>query len=171
MTTRSASLPSGAGCPRDGGPLVSRTTAEVRHLYCLTCHGLWFPADELRAVAARIALGAAAPRPPKQVALVGLEEGTARCLCDGSPLMSNHHAHGVTLDLCAACGALWLDGGELQRVVAQLRVAGPTVSKVVDGPAGDPGSTSGVLDALEILEPIGGALELLFDVLGALGDF
>jgi Zn-finger nucleic acid-binding protein len=155
-------LPEAARCPRDGARLAPRSLAGVDFLACLGCGGLWLPRDRLETMALRIAGGA---RPPRSGARAGLvvHEGTARCACPRAPLMASVQAHGVTLDRCAACGAVWLDGGELRRVVESYVGPGHVGAAAMGADLADGlGSLSDAVDVLGLLvELLGGLLEAL----------
>ena len=43
--------------------------------------------------------------------------------CTGQSELSELVKHGVTLDLCPSCGGLWLDKGELAKILGQMKQA------------------------------------------------
>lgn len=43
--------------------------------------------------------------------------------CTARPELAEFVKHGVTLDLCPSCGGLWLDKGELSKILGQLKQA------------------------------------------------
>jgi Zn-finger nucleic acid-binding protein len=43
--------------------------------------------------------------------------------CTGQLELSEVVRHGVTLDLCPSCGGLWLDKGELSKILGQMKQA------------------------------------------------
>ena len=103
-------------CPRDGHPLTHRDVVGIEFFSCKTCHGLWFGPEALFEFGFHVAQGGSMPwslaseRPP-------ILEGTARCLCEGRPLMKPREKNGVTLDECPACKGIWLDGGEVESIL------------------------------------------------------
>jgi Zn-finger nucleic acid-binding protein len=98
-------------CPRDSGSLNSFRTREVDALQCDHCRGLWLPPETV----AR-ALGHAVPSAPRLVA-----RSSARCPCDGDCL-TPVRAHGIEIDVCPSCRGVWLDRGELDRILGSNRV-------------------------------------------------
>lgn len=94
-------------CPhhRDQRLWSLRTPVAARG--CMDCNGLWLPGA---AVAA--ALGAAAPD-----RRAGSRATTLGCPDDGQMLGATQH-RGVEIDTCPSCGGVWLDQGELERVLA-----------------------------------------------------
>ena len=150
--------PDRSRCSRDGRQLVRRDAAGIAFLFCEHCHGLWIPGDQLEVLALRIAGGAAAPSSRARLQAGTVHEGTVRCLCPRGPLMEHRQASGAALDHCTVCGAVWLDGAELAQVVAHYR--------------GSPRRpSSGLLDGLDLLEPLGPLFEGLLALLDLFGFF
>ena len=95
-----------------------RAAVEVLELdQCPACGGLWFDAEELSKYLDRAARPAASSAPaPAAAAAADAREGRCpRCLVAlmKDPAPNNPK---VTADVCARCGGLWLDGGELAEV-------------------------------------------------------
>jgi Zn-finger nucleic acid-binding protein len=133
---------------------------------CPDCSGLFLDEEEVAA-----ALG----RKPDPARVAALPVGKVACPRDGKPMRALEHK-GVELDLCAACGALWFDAGELEKVtarksnagrnaaVAAAALAGGAAVAAVAAPAqasavGSAGS--GIGDAVA-----GGAIEVVFELVG-----
>lgn len=153
-------LPVAARCPREGSWLVPRMLDELEYLACETCGGLWIPSEQLPIMALRVAGGAPAPRSPQHLEPSRIFEGTARCVCPKAPLMLNVEAMAITLDRCEACGGIWLDGGEIRRVIEHHR--GERRSSA--GSLGElPGTAFDGFDA-------GDLLLVLLDIVGAFLD-
>lgn len=121
-------------CPhhRDQRLWSLRTPVDARG--CMDCSGLWLPGA---AVAA--ALGTAAPD-----RRAGSRATTLGCPDDGHTLGTLQH-RGVEIDTCPSCGGVWLDHGELERVLALA----------VDGNRDHDDDDDGV--------DVGDAIEALFD--------
>jgi Zn-finger nucleic acid-binding protein len=103
-------------CPRDVRALAPFRAPQGHLLQrCGACRGLWLPA----AVVAGL-LGHA----PDAKALAGKGSRPAfAALCcpdDGSGMRALHH-RGVEIDVCQRCGGVWLDAGELERILASER--------------------------------------------------
>jgi Zn-finger nucleic acid-binding protein len=147
--------------------------------HCPECKGLFFGPDEV----AR-ALGGAGHGLRSRVA--GLAQGALPCPRDGKPMRVLMH-EGVELDLCADCGSLWLDAGELGKVgkkgvrkgrkaaatAALVAAAGLSAGAVAAEPAargslvGDIASGVGELAVDGVVEV---ALEFAGEAIGALLD-
>ena len=159
MTSSMTSLlPAAVRCPRDGASLVPRMLDELEYLACESCGGLWIPCEQLQVMALRVAGGAPTPRSPRRLEPSRIMEGTARCVCPKAPLMLNVDTMEITLDRCAACGGIWLDGGEIRRVIEHYRGAEASSSGILSEL---PGVAFEGFDALDLLHGV-------FELLGAL---
>jgi Zn-finger nucleic acid-binding protein len=120
-------LPSGTCCPRCGGALASRALSDASAVECGKCLGLWLSARDFEHLCASAeAAGAKAPTP------VG--DGGPRladpvrhipCVACGELMQRrmfawNGRPSGALVDVCREHG-VWLDAGELQRVLACAR--------------------------------------------------
>lgn len=79
---------------------------------CPVCLGLWLPGPVVAVVVGHI------PRPGSDGGA-----GTSKrsvCPADGGSLAAVYH-HGIEVDLCFDCGGVWLDRGELERIIARRR--------------------------------------------------
>ena len=111
--------------------------------------GLWFSRDDLSRLESRAPKGSAPPAAPTALPPPEARQEAARCICRDRPLMALVDRLGVTIDVCPSCGGVWLDAGEIDRILqcyAELgidpaeraaRVPGPAY----EGPAGTPGGT------------------------------
>ena len=99
-------------CPREGTTLVF--VDDGRHLRdrCPECEGVLLDREELAA-----ALGKGQGRKVALAAdkVASLPEGKLACPRDGTAMRRLDHQQ-VELDLCPACGSLWLDRGELEKI-------------------------------------------------------
>ena len=114
--------------------------AEARVDSCTDCRGVWLaPATLQRCLAAQTADTAELDRvlrqkPPDKGYPAGVK-------CPGCGwLMMLHAYHGVEVERCPKCKGIYFDHGELERVVAQARLAAVT-------PAAS-GSSSGVVSGV-----------------------
>ena len=94
-------------CPRDRTVLTFTESGRFPCNRCSACQGMLLGADEVAA-----ALGG---RVPATGRIAALPESGVACPRDASTLRRLEH-NGVELDLCAECGALWLDSGELDKI-------------------------------------------------------
>ncbi len=114
---QSSSGPSLA-CPLCRVPLVKATIAKVPLLYCTQCHGLLMPMPVLQALIDELKTGKKKPAvqtPPDR----GDLKRTIQCP-NCNRRMDTHFYAGpgnVIVDSCADCSLLWLDRGELTRIV------------------------------------------------------
>jgi Zn-finger nucleic acid-binding protein len=156
-----SSLPSTARCPRDGAMLLPRMLDELEYLGCEGCGGLWIPPEQLQAMALRVCGGAPAPRSRGRIEPGRIVEGTARCVCARGALMLHVDAMRITLDRCRECGGVWLDGGEIHRVIQHYR--GNRRSSSVD-------LDLNPIDLFDGADLLHGVFELLGALLEGLGD-
>lgn len=100
-------------CPRDVRALAPFRAPQGHLLQrCGSCRGLWLPATVVAGL-----IGHA----PDMQALAGKSSRPAfAALCcpdDGSGMRALHH-RGVEIDICQRCSGVWLDAGELERILA-----------------------------------------------------
>ena len=155
-------------CPRDGAELEAREHLEVAYLACRRCGGLWFGRDDLTRLEIRTPKGS---RPPSMPAAEPQRQpqGAARCICQGHPLMALIDRYGVTLDVCPACGGLWLDAGEIERILQCYEELGIDHGRPRPYQPATPDASAGEVagDALAGIS----AIDLGLDALGSLFDF
>jgi len=115
-------------CPHHGRALVARrieggSKVEV----CPTCHGLWLaPALVAGRVGHALRPDTAAALPPAR------PFAALPCPVDGSGMRALRH-RGVEIDLCARCRGVWLDAGELERLLLPAAAGGPDAAEMVEG--------------------------------------
>lgn len=97
-------------CPRDGEGLTAHKTAQGRAIRCGTCAGLWLSGTTVVRHIGQI------PR-PAFVRDKG-SQTSLHCPEDQSRLVAVMH-HGVEIDACTSCGGVWLDQGELEKILLQ----------------------------------------------------
>jgi Zn-finger nucleic acid-binding protein len=103
-------------CPRDGAVLTFIDDGTHMRNRCPGCSG-WL-LDE-----AEVATALGGGRKPDAARLASLPVSKVACPRDGKPMRALEHK-GVEVDLCAACGSLWLDAGELEKMGARKSNAG-----------------------------------------------
>jgi Zn-finger nucleic acid-binding protein len=96
-------------CPRDRSVLVFTDEGPHSRNKCPACKGILVGKDEVA-----LALGGKAPDAAR---IAALPESGVACPRDGSTLRRVEN-HGVEVDLCAECLSVWLDAGELEKIVA-----------------------------------------------------
>lgn len=107
-------------CPRDGTALTPSEKHAVEFYLCRKCYGMWFRRTDLENLAAQIATAPDklwALRWEKSFSRTTTIEGSARCICPQSPLMEVVEVDGVNIDVCPSCSGVWLDGGEIRKLV------------------------------------------------------
>ena len=104
-------------CPRDYGSLLPRGAADVTYWWCEACHGILIDRDQLELLKRSAHRDAERPYSVQCVPPSQIHEGTARCSCPTGSLMEPAVVNGVTLDTCPACGSVWFDGGEVNRLL------------------------------------------------------
>lgn len=117
-------------CPHHGRALAVRRIEGGRKVdACPTCHGLWL------APAMAAGLVGHALRPDAVAALPPARPFAAQpCPVDGSGMRALR-SRGVEIDLCARCKGVWLDAGELERLLVPAAAGGSALSDVTEGAA------------------------------------
>ena len=99
-------------CPRDRTPLVPQRMEGVTVDACPKCQGAFFDADELGRATGDKAL-------KRYLASVhGVASSPMVCPACGG-LMDLDPIDGVEIDHCNVCQGVWLDAGEMDRLVAR----------------------------------------------------
>jgi Zn-finger nucleic acid-binding protein len=115
--------PANQNCPVCQTPLVQAAIAKIRIVYCTACHGMSVPMPALEALAEEWegpAHAAIAPAAPDKRDL-SRKIGCPRC---HRPMDAHYYAGpgNVIIDSCEDCLLIWLDHGELQRIVHARRL-------------------------------------------------
>jgi len=128
-------------CPRDFTLLTVHAWGAATYLYCPTCRGVLLERQDVET----IVRSGTHPRTDPPAGGAPFEDGTALCSCSEVRMLSVTR-EGVTVDVCPVCKAIWFDGGELERVVAENR------QKFVRAPTEEsPGVTSEPESAVDIV--------------------
>jgi len=106
-------------CPRCNVPLLVEEHGDITMEICGRCCGRWMDPDDLKGVLHVIKLPVDGPAVRTGVDLTDVPEN-ALCPRCGLPMEPFNYAgdSGVILDKCQDCGGLWLDRGNLERVLA-----------------------------------------------------
>ena len=107
-------------CPVCATPLSEASIEGHALLYCTSCHGMLFEMERFYSIVQELrehrywSRSALAPRGNRD------SERLLRCALCAQPLDRHPYGGGgnVEVDSCERCGVLWLDRGELSRIVA-----------------------------------------------------
>jgi Zn-finger nucleic acid-binding protein len=105
-------------CPRCNLPMSTETHGDIVMEHCDRCGGWWMDPDDLKAILDSIKLPVEGSTVRTGIDLTGVRED-APCPRCAVPMEPFNYAgdSGVLLDRCRRCGGLWLDGGDLERVL------------------------------------------------------
>ena len=107
-------------CPKCATSLESKTLETIPVDQCPTCHGIWFDEQELQSVLTRshdLSSGLhGRSRDPS------LDQKRGACPRDKSGMLRAFSTtdERIVLDMCLDCHGLWLDGGELDRLIRAM---------------------------------------------------
>lgn len=106
-------------CPRCKVPLSVEEHGDIVMERCQSCGGYWMEPDNLKAILdlIRLPVSGSLPRTGVDLTEVSTDAACPRC---GVAMEPFNYAgdSGVILDKCRSCGGLWLDKGDLERVLA-----------------------------------------------------
>ena len=107
-------------CPVCAKPLSNGSLDSYSLKYCLQCHGMLILMDRMVSLLATLRAGRdrfSGPIPPRNSADA---DRHLRCPSCGSEMDAHPYGGGgnVNVDSCEKCGLVWLDSGELRRIVA-----------------------------------------------------
>ena len=104
-------------CPKCGGDLVKTNVCEVEVDRCKSCRGVWCDQDELSELLDRSNWELRQLTGSRRQESLDLQK--AKCPRDNSDLMRVHSAldKDVVLDTCPNCQGIWLDAGEIDRLM------------------------------------------------------
>jgi Zn-finger nucleic acid-binding protein len=143
------------GCPHHSTALVETDAGNLRVWHCATCSGLWLPAGAFHTHVGHVStIGRGRP--------AGMS-----CPKDGHALTAVIH-RGVEVDVCGACGGVWFDHGELQKILAQSTV--PAARRFLDNASGPNvlDVASGAVDLLSVGDFAGEVVSAVFEFLAGL---
>jgi len=133
-------------CPLCGIALEHATIAKTRIRYCTKCHGMMIPMEILAVVVQdlRSELTSTAIPPPADPSELQRRISCPQC----HRRMETHFYAGpghVIIDSCENCSEIWLDGGELMRIVHAAGEDTVMSSLPPEPMPGDPGWSGGRL--------------------------
>jgi Zn-finger nucleic acid-binding protein len=107
-------------CPRDNISLIERRLNGHHFHFCERCYGIWFTADGLKKILA--------DKNRPVIVKPGEEPWTAHsdcknpglCPVDSKTPMTLDNRRGVCIDVCHEHKGIWLDSGELEKMVEGL---------------------------------------------------
>lgn len=110
-------------CPRCQSKVETRSTGGVEIDECSSCQGIWLTADELRRLK---------DETDKDLAWMDFElwkhperfrvdSKRIQCpTCATALVAIDYDDTGVEVDFCTECRGVWLDGGELEKIIEHL---------------------------------------------------
>ncbi len=110
-------------CPKCQSELTPRTIDTVTVDECHACEGIWFDKDELRRVKDSTDpdlnwMDFEIWKQSEAFAVAGGQTACPRCT---KPMhVVNYSTTGVAIDYCHGCDGIWLDKGELERIIGAL---------------------------------------------------
>jgi Zn-finger nucleic acid-binding protein len=106
-------------CPRCHTALSPQQEGDITLENCERCHGQWLEPDDLKAIIEATVFLEMGPGVRTGIDLTDVQED-APCPRCGVLMQPFNYAgdSGVILDKCPNCGGLWLDAGDLERVLA-----------------------------------------------------
>ncbi|MEE4273946.1 MAG: zf-TFIIB domain-containing protein [Thermoanaerobaculales bacterium] len=110
-------------CPKCESELQSNVIADIEVEECPSCKGIWFDKDELRRVKDKADadlnwMDFEIWRHPE---LFEVSEKPSPCPACGSEFVAIDYGQtGVEIDFCPSCRGVWLDAGEMEKIVAAL---------------------------------------------------
>ncbi len=104
-------------CPRDGGVLERRPVGPAEMFACSECQGLWISDADLESFLRLPSEVWKLPAVRARFWSPSVHDNTARCPCGHGNAMESLTRHGVRIDVCEGCSAVWLDGGEIQMLM------------------------------------------------------
>lgn len=152
-------------CPRCNIPLLTEEHGDIVMERCELCGGRWMTPDDLKAVLDLIRLP-----PPDAPVRIGIDltdvQDDALCPHCGVAMEPFNYAgdSGIILDKCPSCAGLWLDGGDLERVVTVVAASEQDLDRDVKRFSADLHEAEVRQDALEqqdgspLRDPLGAAL-------------
>ena len=117
----------GYSCPRDGGVLERRAVGPAEIFVCSECQGVWISEADLEAFLRLPSEVWKLPAARARFWSPSVYDNNASCPCGHGNAMESLTRRGVRIDACEGCGAVWLDGGELQMLMrsGQFEVKDP----------------------------------------------
>ncbi len=152
-------------CPRCKIPLLTEHHGDIVLERCEHCGGYWMTPEDLKAVLDLIRLPVQGSATRMGIDLTDVQEDALCPICD-VPLEPFNYAgdSGIILDKCRNCGGIWLDGGDLERVLAVVAASEKDLDRDVKRFSADLHQEEVRQDALEqkdgspVTDPLGSVL-------------
>lgn len=107
-------------CPLAHVSLADAAIESIPLLYCRDCHGMLIEMDDLESLVSQ--LRAHRDRPAAYVAPRSAADAARVIHCPRCNGEMDNHAYGgggnINVDTCEACDSIWLDSGELRKIVS-----------------------------------------------------
>ncbi|MGA9670645.1 MAG: zf-TFIIB domain-containing protein [Terracidiphilus sp.] len=153
--------PSGQDCPICNTGLVHATVNTIRICYCKKCHGMLVPMEVLQSLVQELQTDkrAATIQPPADATDLRRKINCPQC----HRRMDAHFYAGpgnVVIDSCENCSLIWLDRGELMRIVRAPEEHFATTETFLASPAMGPTRGGDILAntaadvALNLIDPM-----------------
>lgn len=118
----------GRSCPDCGALLVARLHEGITLDVCPSCAGVWFEQGELKALIQQdpsSLLQLEEKVQPKEVRPLGSPPAARQCPNCADPMVRYRYlgVSSVELDACPRCKGIWVDDGELARMLQALQEA------------------------------------------------
>jgi Zn-finger nucleic acid-binding protein len=131
--------PSGQDCPICSTGLMHATLSNIRIRYCTKCHGMLVAMEILQSLVEDLQAEkrAGTIQPPADAADLRRKINCPQC----RHRMDAHFYAGpgnVVIDSCENCSLIWLDGGELMRIVRAPEEQFATTETFLSSPSIDP---------------------------------
>lgn len=104
-------------CPKCIQPLSATTVRGTEVDKCPGCHGIWFDEHELERILAQKSADLRPLRGGRDQTALDRQRG--QCPRDGKNLtrVCSTRDSAVVVDVCPVCRGIWLDGGELKKLL------------------------------------------------------
>jgi Zn-finger nucleic acid-binding protein len=102
-------------CPVDQSRLHEKLVEGLSSHRCQLCHGIFIPGDFFRQVKAQAAL-----QVHREIAGNTPNLNTPRLCPKRCSTMMLMHIKGIEIDVCPHCDGIWLDSGELEKMILQF---------------------------------------------------
>ena len=103
-------------CPVDHSRLQEKLVEGLSTHRCHLCHGIFIPGDFFREVKAQAAL-----QVHREIAGYTPNLNASPRLCPKRcSTMMLMHIKGIEIDVCPQCDGIWLDSGELEKMILQF---------------------------------------------------
>jgi len=107
-------------CPVCHSKLADATIESIPQLYCRECHGMLIAMDDLEPLIST--LRAHRDRPASYIAPRSAADAVRVLHCPRCNREMDNHPYGgggnVNVDACESCQSIWLDSGELRKIVS-----------------------------------------------------